>query len=148
MLPVLVVAWVLLNPPKADMEGFSWTQTSEQNDWAISLPKEEGFDQEVLLDLHEQVSLKKTKKVQSLLIARDGHNWWFPFITVDGEKLMIAGMRSAGGQEMFIIPEMKLVITMTSGAYIRQDEDYPFELIVNYILPSLGINNAKYTPRV
>ncbi|TDR75731.1 serine hydrolase domain-containing protein [Photobacterium lutimaris] len=380
MMPALTIVWVISNPPKADMEGFSWTQTSNQSDWEVTLPEQEGFSAERLVELHNQVTLRKSKKVQSLLIARNGklvfeqyypvrssadgtpmpmyfppspdtyhqmrsvtktitstlignllyqqaipskdiplfdyyqdevvadtvrkqpitirhaldfnsgldwnewgaypsdamgmwlsqdpyqyifdkpmayqpneafvyqgamsvllggvvekttgknlrqyaeqalftplgishydwfahevtgeylgssglylrsrdlaklgqlylnkgvwngqrifaegwaeaslkpkgkfwsnktieygHNWWFPFITVDGERLTIAGMRGYGGQEMFIIPELKLVMTMTSGAFIGQDEDYPFELIVDYILPSLGISNAKYT---
>lgn len=72
-LPILIVVWVLFNPPKADMEGFSWTQTSEQNDWVIKPPKEEGFDAEQLLELHNEVTLRKSKKVQSLLIARNGN---------------------------------------------------------------------------
>ncbi len=73
-----------------------------------------------------------------------GHNWWFPLIQNDGKPLTIAGMRGSGGQEMFIIPELQLTFVITSGAYVGQDEDYPFELIVNYLLPSLGIYNAKY----
>ncbi|MGR5062408.1 serine hydrolase domain-containing protein [Photobacterium sp. DNB22_13_2] len=379
MMPALIIVWVISNPPTADMEGFHWVQTSNQSDWEVNLPEQQGFNAVILVDLHNQVTLRKTKKVQSLLIARNGklvfeqyypvrssadgtpmpmyfppspdtyhqmrsvtktitstlignllyqqaipskdislfdyyqdevvadtvrkqpitirhaldfnsgldwnewgaypsdamemwlskdpyqyifykpmayqvsevcvyqgamsvllggvvekitgmslrqyaeqalfhplgishydwfahevtgeylgssglylrsrdlaklgqlylnkgvwnglrifteewaeaslkpkgkfwtnkaieygHNWWFPFITVDGERLTIAGMRGFGGQEMFIIPELKLVITMTSGAFIGQDEDYPFELIVDYILPSLGIKKAKY----
>lgn len=377
--PVCFIAGIILKPPTVDMEGFRWTQTSNQNDWEVTLPKQEGFSDEILVDLHKQVTLRKTKKVQSLLIARNGklvfeqyypvrssadgtpmpmyyppspdtyhqmrsvtktitstlignllyqqaipskdvplfdyyqdevvadverkrpitirhaldfnsgldwsewgaypsdamgmwlsqdpyqyifdkqmayqpnevfvyqgamsvllggvvenitgmnlrqyaeqalftplginhydwfahevtgeylgssglylrsrdlaklgqlylnkgewhgqrifsenwadaslqprgkfwpnkaieygHNWWFPLISVDGERLTVAGMRGFGGQEMFIIPELKLVITMTSGAFIGQDEDYPFKLIVDYILPSLGIKKAKY----
>ncbi len=73
-----------------------------------------------------------------------GHNWWFPNIVVNGEKLNIAGMRGSGGQEMFIIPDLNLIFAMTSGAYIGQDETFPFELLVDYVLPSIGINNASY----
>ncbi|WEM41251.1 serine hydrolase [Photobacterium sp. DA100] len=77
-----------------------------------------------------------------------GHNWWFPLITVDGVRLTVAGMRGFGGQEMFIIPQHNLVIAMTSGAFIGQDEDFPFELMVDYILPAIGISKAKYISQV
>ncbi|MEZ8099061.1 serine hydrolase domain-containing protein [Vibrio bivalvicida] len=75
-----------------------------------------------------------------------GHNWWFPLIKVGDKRLSIAGMRGSGGQDMFIIPELQLIFLITSGNYQRQDEDYPLELIVNYVLPSLDITNATYYP--
>ncbi|GHA49438.1 serine hydrolase domain-containing protein [Photobacterium aphoticum] len=78
-----------------------------------------------------------------------GHNWWFPQITqANGERIQIAAMRGAGGQEMMILPDYQLIMVMTSGAYIGQDEDYPFELLVDYILPAIGVENAKYQPRI
>ncbi|WP_157134443.1 hypothetical protein [Photobacterium profundum] len=57
-------------------------------------------------------------------------------------------MRGAGGQEMFIIPDLELTFVITSGAYIVQDEDYPLEVIVNYILQSIGIDNAQYQSKI
>lgn len=90
-------------------------------------------------------SLKPKGKFWANKTIEYGHNWWFPLITKDGEKLEIAGMRGSGGQEMFIIPKLQLTVVITSGAYINQDEDYPFKLIVDYILPSLGIYNTKYS---
>lgn len=75
-----------------------------------------------------------------------GHNWWFPLIKVGDEQLLIAGMRGAGGQDMFIIPKLQLIFLITSGSYQQQDEDYPLDLIANYVLPSLNITNAKHYP--
>ncbi|MGF1778932.1 serine hydrolase domain-containing protein [Vibrio nomapromontoriensis] len=75
-----------------------------------------------------------------------GHNWWFPYVSISGNRIDIAGMRGSGGQDMFIIPDYKLIVLTTAGAYGHQDEDYPLELIVNYILPSLGVENASYKP--
>lgn len=89
-------------------------------------------------------SLKPSGKFWQSRTIKYGNNWWFPRIIVDDKDIIIAGMRGAGGQEMFILPEYDLVFVMTSGAYVTQDEDYPFELLVNYILPSLGIDNAIY----
>lgn len=93
-------------------------------------------------------SLKPKGKFWPEKTIEYGHNWWFPFITKDGEQLTIAGMRGAGGQEMFIIPDLELTFVITSGAYIDQDEDYPLELIVNYILPSIGIDHAQYQSKI
>ncbi|WP_434362573.1 beta-lactamase family protein [Parasalinivibrio latis] len=76
-----------------------------------------------------------------------GHNWWFPLIAANGKTLDIAGMRGSGGQEMFIVPELNLVFVMTSGAYIGQDENFPFELLVDYVLPSVGIPDSRYIPK-
>ena len=45
---------------------------------------------------------------------------------------------------MFIIPDYKLIVLTTAGAYGHQEEDYPLELIVNYVLPSLGVEEASY----
>ncbi len=75
-----------------------------------------------------------------------GHNWWFPLIKIDDEPLLIAGMRGAGGQDMFIMPDLQLIFLITSGDYQNQDENYPLELIANYVLPSLSITNAKHYP--
>ncbi|MDD1782879.1 beta-lactamase family protein [Enterovibrio sp. ZSDZ35] len=77
-----------------------------------------------------------------------GHNWWFPTLTVRGERIQVAGMRGAGGQELYIFPDYQLVFVMTSGAFLSQDEDYPFELIADYILPAIGLNRVKYEPNV
>lgn len=74
------------------------------------------------------------------------NNWWFPFITQYDQRLQVAAMRGSGGQELIIMPDHKLIVAMTSGAYKEQDEDYPFELLVDYVLPSLGMQNAKYQP--
>jgi CubicO group peptidase (beta-lactamase class C family) len=75
-----------------------------------------------------------------------GHNWWFPLIKVGDEKMLIAAMRGAGGQDMFIIPELQLIFLITSGNYQQQDEHYPLDLIANYVLPSLNITHAKHYP--
>ncbi len=75
-----------------------------------------------------------------------GHNWWFPLMKIGDEQLLIAGMRGAGGQDMFIIPELQLIFLITSGSYQRQDEDYPLDLIATYVLPSLNITNAIHYP--
>ncbi|WP_070964328.1 serine hydrolase domain-containing protein [Vibrio sonorensis] len=73
-----------------------------------------------------------------------GYNWWFPLMMENGEKIKIAAMRGSGGQEMVILPDHDLIFVMTSGAYIGQDEDFPFELIAKFVLPSLGIEEVKY----
>ncbi|UIP30439.1 serine hydrolase [Photobacterium sp. TLY01] len=73
-----------------------------------------------------------------------GYNWWLPDIRVDGQKVTIAGMRGSGGQEMFVVPEYRLIFAMTSGAYFNQDEDYPIQLLADYILPALGLQNVEY----
>ncbi|PSV34840.1 serine hydrolase [Photobacterium sp. GB-210] len=91
-----------------------------------------------------QESLKPKGKFWPNKSIAYGHNWWFPTIKKEGKKIDIAGMRGTGGQEVFIIPQLQLTIVITSGAYMDQDDTYPFKLIVDYILPSLGIDEAEY----
>ncbi|MGF1761246.1 beta-lactamase family protein [Photobacterium sagamiensis] len=104
--------------------------------------------QQIFSEQWAKESLKPKGKFWPDKTIEYGYNWWFPLIKNDGQRIHIGGMRGYGGQEMFIIPELQLVFVITSGAYIGQDENYPFELITNYVLPSLGLNNTVYKPKV
>lgn len=75
-----------------------------------------------------------------------GYNWWLPLIQSNGKRVPVAAMRGSGGQEMFVVPELNLVFAMTSGAYFNQDEDFPLQLLADYILPAIGMEKVAYIP--
>jgi hypothetical protein len=71
LVPVILICWVVFYQPKVDVSTFNWTQKASQKDWKVSMPEQEGFDQNTLIDLHNHVTLRKSKRIQSLLITRN-----------------------------------------------------------------------------
>jgi CubicO group peptidase (beta-lactamase class C family) len=67
-----------------------------------------------------------------------GYQWWMGrSISGDGEVKWIAAMGS-GGQRIFIVPELDLVMMSTSGLYFQPHQgDGALDTLTNFVIPSV-----------
>jgi CubicO group peptidase (beta-lactamase class C family) len=70
------------------------------------------------------------------LITGYGFQWWLgTFATGNSSVYFAAGL---GGQYIFVFPSKDMVVVMTGGAYRTQAYEIFYDVVNNYILPSLA----------
>jgi CubicO group peptidase (beta-lactamase class C family) len=71
------------------------------------------------------------------------YHWWTKNYSVNGFLLKTYFALGHGEQAIIIIPDSRLVFVMTAGNYM-QVEQRPFEIIAQYILPSLKTIDTSF----
>jgi CubicO group peptidase (beta-lactamase class C family) len=76
-----------------------------------------------------------------------GQQWWLGRSLVQEKEVKevkwVAAM-GAGGQRIFIVPDLDLVVMTTSGLYFQPRQgDGALDILTNYILPSIRDSNAR-----
>ena len=66
-----------------------------------------------------------------------GYQWWRGNFSFDGQPIDSWSTRGYGGQYIFCIPELNLVVTFTGQNYGTSAAQDPFTLLQNFILPSI-----------
>jgi CubicO group peptidase (beta-lactamase class C family) len=66
-----------------------------------------------------------------------GYLWWHKTYQVNGESLESIEARGSGGQYIFVIPSLKIVVVVTSGNYRNGKTQQPEKVFEEYILPNL-----------
>lgn len=66
-----------------------------------------------------------------------GYFWWLRLEPYKGNKLMMHFAWGNGGQYIFIIPELELVVVFTGENYNSDKSELPFTILEQYILPSI-----------
>ncbi|MFZ6750895.1 serine hydrolase domain-containing protein [Undibacterium sp. Ren11W] len=66
-----------------------------------------------------------------------GYLWWLRLEPYKGKKLMMHFAWGNGGQYLFIIPELELVVVFTGENYNSDKAERPFTILEQYILPSI-----------
>ncbi|GAA4272941.1 serine hydrolase [Aquimarina gracilis] len=83
-------------------------------------------------------SFKKYRKLQD---ARDkneyGYLWWHDTYIVNKKSFTTIEARGAGGQFIFIIPELESVVVITSGNFRNRKGNQPRTILKEYILPAI-----------
>lgn len=67
-----------------------------------------------------------------------GYLWWHNTYQVNGKSIDTIEARGAGGQYIFIIPNLKTVIIITSGNYRNGKTQQPELILEKYILPYIN----------
>lgn len=84
---------------------------------------------------------ESTRKHVQLQDARDkneyGYLWWHDTYVVDGKSIKSIEARGAGGQFIFILPELESVIVITSGNFRNRKGNQPRDILKDYILPAM-----------
>jgi len=66
-----------------------------------------------------------------------GYLWWHKTYNVNGQLIKSVEARGAGGQYIFVVPQLKSVIVITSSNFRNGKFQQPEKILNDYILPSL-----------
>lgn len=66
-----------------------------------------------------------------------GYQWWLGRFTYDGQDIEVWSTRGFGGQNIFCIPSLNLVVAFTAQNY-ESNEFLPMSLLQDFILPSIN----------
>ena len=67
-----------------------------------------------------------------------GYLWWHDTYQVNGKPIAAIEARGAGGQFIFILPELEAVVVVTSGNFRNRKGNQPRDILQEYILPALA----------
>ncbi|PWL39764.1 hypothetical protein DKG77_02735 [Flagellimonas aquimarina] len=83
-------------------------------------------------------SFKKRMRLQDVRDKNEyGYLWWHDTYVVNGRAIESIEARGAGGQFIFIIPELESVVVMTSGNFRNGKGNQTREILKDYILPAM-----------
>lgn len=66
-----------------------------------------------------------------------GYLWWHDTYMINGKSIKCIEARGAGGQFIFIIPELASVVVITSGNFRNRKGNQPRDILKEYLLPAL-----------
>ena len=66
-----------------------------------------------------------------------GYFWWHNDYMINNRQIKSVEARGAGGQYIFVIPELDSVVVITSGNYRNGKTRQPEKILKNYILPAI-----------
>lgn len=66
-----------------------------------------------------------------------GYFWWHKTYTVDGKEIESMEARGSGGQYIFVVPSLDLVVAITSGNFRNGRFAQPEQIMEKYILPAV-----------
>ncbi|NHF57824.1 serine hydrolase [Flavobacteriaceae bacterium TP-CH-4] len=83
-------------------------------------------------------SFKKHMQLQDVVDKNDyGYLWWHDVYKVAGKKIETVEARGAGGQFIFVIPELESVVVITSGNFRNRKGNQPRDILKEYLLPAM-----------
>jgi CubicO group peptidase (beta-lactamase class C family) len=100
----------------------------------------------------EWVSESTKKHIDALGIAY-GYQWWIGETTVNKQTIRVLFASGHGGQKIFIIPQLGLVVVFTSRVFNSKGHSGPEGFLLKYIIPSIVPSVApkkaiKLTPEI
>lgn len=66
-----------------------------------------------------------------------GYQWWIDRFTVGGQAIVSYSTRGYGGQYIFCVPSLQLVVAFTGRNYGTDGAGLPFDLMQQFILPAM-----------
>ncbi|PZX46508.1 serine hydrolase domain-containing protein [Algoriphagus chordae] len=85
-----------------------------------------------------QESFKKHTKLQDFQDKDEyGYFWYHHTYMVDGKSIKSIEARGAGGQFIFVVPELEVVAVITAGNYRNGKTNQSLEIFRDYVLPAL-----------
>ncbi len=85
-----------------------------------------------------EASFKKHTRLQDVPNKNEyGYFWWHDTYDVNEKTIATIEARGAGGQFVFIVPELESVVVVTAGNFRNRKGNQSRELFRDYILPAL-----------
>ncbi|MEZ4949862.1 MAG: hypothetical protein R2784_10805 [Saprospiraceae bacterium] len=95
-------------------------------------------ENQVLSESWKDESFKKYLILENTVDKNEyGYLWWHKTYQVKNESIESIEARGAGGQYIFIIPSLDIVVAITSGNFRNGKTQQPELILENYILPFL-----------
>ncbi len=66
-----------------------------------------------------------------------GYQWWHDTYLVNGRAIKTIEARGAGGQFIFVIPDLESVIVITSGNFRNRKGNQPRDILKEFLLPAI-----------
>lgn len=89
--------------------------------------------------LEESVKGQISTEGKTLPMAHEyGYQWWRMNFSAEGKEYPCFFAAGAGGQYMFIFPELDMMVLFTGGKFFTSGPISFFSLVENHILPSLN----------
>ena len=67
-----------------------------------------------------------------------GYQWWLGRTLSNGKEVKWVAAQGLGGQRIYIVPELDLVVMITAGLYGRPHDGVgPLDALCNFIIPSI-----------
>ncbi|WP_077407171.1 serine hydrolase domain-containing protein [Cellulophaga omnivescoria] len=83
-------------------------------------------------------SFKNYRDLENVLDKNGyGYLWWHNTYLVNGKSIKSIEARGAGGQYIFVVPGLKVVVVITSGNYRNGKTQQPEEIFEKHILPHI-----------
>jgi CubicO group peptidase (beta-lactamase class C family) len=83
-------------------------------------------------------SFKNYRKLQNTVDKNGyGYLWWHKTYEIGKKQIKSIEARGAGGQYIFVIPSLDIVIVITTGNYRNGKFQQPEKILKDYILPTL-----------
>jgi len=83
-------------------------------------------------------SFKKHTRLQDVKDKNEyGYLWWHNTYLINGKPIKTIEARGAGGQFIFVIPELESVVVITAGNYRNRKGNQSREILRDYILPAI-----------
>ncbi len=96
--------------------------------------------EEIIAEEWIEESFKKHVRLQDVMEKNEyGYQWWHEKYSVNGKEISSIEARGAGGQYIFIIPQLESVIVITSGNFRNGKGNQPRKILREYILPALTL---------
>ncbi len=93
---------------------------------------------QVISEKWVEESFKKHAQLQDVRDKNEyGYLWWHDTYVIKGRAIKSIEARGAGGQFIFIIPELESVVVITSGNFRNRKGNQSREILREYILPAM-----------
>ena len=69
--------------------------------------------------------------------------WWLDTFRVHGKPVRVLAGEGNGGQFLFVIPDLEMVIVFTGGNYGSKVAYQAYRITTRHILPAVVMNHPK-----
>jgi CubicO group peptidase (beta-lactamase class C family) len=84
-------------------------------------------------------SFKKHTRLQDVSDKNEyGYFWWHDSYSVDGSIIETIEARGAGGQFIFVVPELEAIVVITAGNYRNSKGNQSREIFRDHIIPAIN----------